>query len=148
LQHTFVGDCPADLYLDKEPDNGNVLIWVDREKGVIFDIWATFSGDEMIKMAESIEASPHDAVDFLYRPTWVPEDYEIVSEIHEAVGGDIIYRNGNEGMIVFSWSIGSESSVFGVNPEGVEVQNTFVGDCPADLYLGSVHIRASTTSAK
>jgi len=71
----------------------------------------------------------------VYHPAWVPEGYEIVSEIHEAVGGDIAYRNGNEGMIVFSWSVGSESSVFGVNPEGVGVQNTFVGDCPADLYL-------------
>lgn len=55
VQRVFVGNYPADLYLDQEKEGGNVLIWVDEEKNTIFDIWATFSIDEMIKMAESIE---------------------------------------------------------------------------------------------
>lgn len=55
VQHVFVGDIPADLYFDPKNDGGNVLVWADAEKGAIFDIWAIFGADEMIRMAESIE---------------------------------------------------------------------------------------------
>lgn len=55
LQQTYVGEYPADLYLDRNPGGGNVLIWQGEEESLFFDIWATFSGEEMIKMAESIE---------------------------------------------------------------------------------------------
>lgn len=55
-RRVFVGECPADLYLDPEDGKGNVLIWFDEGSGLFFSIWATFSEDEMIKMAESVAA--------------------------------------------------------------------------------------------
>lgn len=71
----------------------------------------------------------------VYCPAWVPEGYEVVSESHGVAGGDMIYQKGDEGIIVFSWSGEIESSVFRVDSETAEVQNTSVENCPADLYL-------------
>lgn len=55
-QRVFVGECPADLYLEPEDGKENVLIWFDEGSGLFFSIWATFSNDEMIRMAESVTA--------------------------------------------------------------------------------------------
>lgn len=71
----------------------------------------------------------------IYRPTWIPDGYEATSESHDPGYGCIIYRNGNEEMIGFTWSEDIESSVSHVYPETAEIKNTFIGDNPADLYL-------------
>ncbi len=54
IQTVHVGDAVADLYLDRREGNANTLVWSDEEKGVIFLISAHCSGEEMIKIAESI----------------------------------------------------------------------------------------------
>lgn len=51
----LVGGISADLYLDPEEGESNVLIWIDESKGVIFRISAPFGENELIRMAESIE---------------------------------------------------------------------------------------------
>ncbi len=56
VQRVVVGNHPADLYIEHNEELSNVLVWADEEKGAIFDILATLSGDEMIKIAESVEA--------------------------------------------------------------------------------------------
>lgn len=56
VKHIFVNKHPADLYLDPNPDEANVLMWMNDEVGALFSISAQFSGDEIIKMAESVEA--------------------------------------------------------------------------------------------
>lgn len=71
----------------------------------------------------------------VYRPTWVPDGYEVISESHDIAGGDIIYQSENEEIIAFSWFRDAESSVFQIESETAEIQNTFVGNCPADLYI-------------
>lgn len=58
VQRAFVKDYPADLYLDQNPEGGNILIWEDTDRTVIFDIWAALSSEEIIKIAESIEGRP------------------------------------------------------------------------------------------
>lgn len=55
VQHVFVEDRSADLYAEKDGALSSVLVWTDEETGAIFDIVAALSGDEMIKMAESVE---------------------------------------------------------------------------------------------
>ena len=55
-KHIVVNGYPADLYLDTERGKANVLVWMNDEIGAIFSILAPFSGDEIIKMAESVEA--------------------------------------------------------------------------------------------
>lgn len=78
------------------------------------------------------QSAPEDIV---YHPTWVPDGYEMTSEIHYPGGGDITYRKENEGMVGFSWSKDIKSSLFQIYPETAEIKNTFIRDCPADLYL-------------
>lgn len=51
----LVSGISADLYLDPEEGESNVLIWIDESKGVIFRISAPFGENELIRMAESIE---------------------------------------------------------------------------------------------
>ena len=56
VKHILIGGHSADLYLDPEPGTANVLMWMNDEAGALFTISASFSGDEIIKMAESVEA--------------------------------------------------------------------------------------------
>lgn len=55
VKHIFVNGHPADLYLDPDIGEANVLVWMNDEIGALFSISAQFSGDEIIKMAESVE---------------------------------------------------------------------------------------------
>lgn len=56
VKHILIDGHSADLYLDPDPGKENVLIWMNDEAGALFTISASFSGDEIIKMAESVEA--------------------------------------------------------------------------------------------
>ena len=51
-----VGSYPADLYLDQQEGNANSLIWAAEDKGLFFWISAPLTGEELIKIAESVEA--------------------------------------------------------------------------------------------
>ena len=55
VKHILIDGHSADLYLDPDPGKENVLIWMNDEAGALFTISASFSGDEIIKMAESVE---------------------------------------------------------------------------------------------
>ena len=55
IQKVTVGNLSGDLYLDHEPDAANVLIWMDDQNGIIYWLSAHLEGDEMIKVAESVE---------------------------------------------------------------------------------------------
>lgn len=50
----YVDGIPAELYLDQDEGEPNVLIWLDEAKGVVFRISAPFSDVELIRMAESV----------------------------------------------------------------------------------------------
>lgn len=56
VEHIFVNGYPADLYLEPDPGDISVLMWMNDEVGALFTISAPISGDELIKMAESVEA--------------------------------------------------------------------------------------------
>ena len=55
VKHIFVNGHPADLYLDPNLGDANVLVWMNDDIGALFSISASFSSDEIIKMAESVE---------------------------------------------------------------------------------------------
>lgn len=55
-QRVFVGDSPADLYIDQDTGDSNILIWADEDKGIMFYISAQLDSTEIIKIAESISA--------------------------------------------------------------------------------------------
>lgn len=50
-----VNGLSADLYLDGDEGDTNILIWVDDEKGLLFSITGALDGDTLIKIAESFE---------------------------------------------------------------------------------------------
>lgn len=51
----FVNSMPAELYLDRDNGEANILIWIDENTGVGFCLSASFSDIELIRMAESVE---------------------------------------------------------------------------------------------
>lgn len=51
----YVNGIPAELYLDQDEGESNILIWIDENTGAGFCIIASFSDVELIKMAESVE---------------------------------------------------------------------------------------------
>ena len=52
--HVKVGDLPADLHIDPEENASSAIVWTN-EKGNLFLIHGPLSGDELIRMAESVE---------------------------------------------------------------------------------------------
>ena len=52
----YVGNILANLYLDPHEGNPNALVWEDGDKGFFFWIHAPLTGEELIKIAESVEA--------------------------------------------------------------------------------------------
>jgi len=54
IQMVHVGKYRADFYLDQDEGENNALVWADEDRKVLFQIFAPFSGDELVKMAESI----------------------------------------------------------------------------------------------
>lgn len=53
-QSVQIGHLYADLYLDQQPDKANALVWSDR--GILFWLHGNCSGEELIRIAESINA--------------------------------------------------------------------------------------------
>ena len=56
VQAVLVSGKIADLYLEQQADKASILVWDDDEKGVFFAISAHCSVEELIKIAESVEA--------------------------------------------------------------------------------------------
>ena len=52
----MVNDTPADFYLDNDATTANGLVWESPENDLIYWIAANLSMDDMIKIAESVEA--------------------------------------------------------------------------------------------
>ena len=52
--HVKVGDLPADLHIDPEENAASCIVWTN-ENGNLLWIHGPLSGDELIKMAESVE---------------------------------------------------------------------------------------------
>lgn len=50
-----VNGITAELYLDQDEGDNNILIWVDEGSDTVFRILAPFGADDLIKMAESVE---------------------------------------------------------------------------------------------
>lgn len=53
-QQVFVGKYSADLYLDAKEGANNALLWEDTQRNALFEILAPNTGEELIKMAESV----------------------------------------------------------------------------------------------
>lgn len=54
IQNIKIGDSSADLYIDPKENAASDIVWIN-ENGTLFFIHGQLSGDELIKMAESVE---------------------------------------------------------------------------------------------
>ena len=125
-----VNGMPAELYLDHDEGEANVLIWTDEE-GAIFCVHSALSEAELIKIAESLEAFPA-----AWRPTWLPEGYEVFDETAgTSAYSHYVLNDKSIDLVVFE-SI--ESAAIYVTPnEGDIEKQVLVSGLPADLYLGA-----------
>lgn len=117
----------ADLYIDRDPEEKNVLAWTDAAGESIFWISGILSGEELVKIAESIEAVPRDVV---YRPDDVPEGYFQVSTEDLDGCSVLTYRNKEAGCLTVSYGYADLSG-----EDDVEASSVFVGKNLASLYL-------------
>ena len=60
VQIVQIGDLYTELYSDQNSDGANVLVWNDM--GAIFSLYGNCSGDELIRIAESVQEVPKQEV--------------------------------------------------------------------------------------
>lgn len=53
-QAVSINGCPGELYIFQDDTDTNNLVWVNEEMGVLFNINGTLSGDELLRIAESM----------------------------------------------------------------------------------------------
>lgn len=56
-RETEVGGHAAELYLTNDPADSNVLIWIDEERDILFEINALADADTLIALAESVKST-------------------------------------------------------------------------------------------
>ncbi|MDE6996560.1 MAG: hypothetical protein K2P04_01620, partial [Oscillospiraceae bacterium] len=69
----LVGEDQAFLFLDQEDHH---LVWVDGESGVFFWISGPFTGEELVRVAESMERREEPPPLEEYWLTWAPYGYQ------------------------------------------------------------------------
>ena len=87
----------------------------------------TYSGEEAPQLPEGVA----------YRPTWVPEGYQVLDECHNSPGHThITFENADGNQMDFICM--TEGGVLQIIPDkGDEVKETQVSGLPADLYLSA-----------
>ena len=74
--------------------------------------------------------------DIVYRPTWIPSDYQITSEFISDGPSTIKYRNESDNMVIFTYFRDSSSPVFQMHQDGIGTyKQVSVNGVPAELYL-------------
>ena len=144
-QKVQVNGLPADLYLDSEEGEANAIVWVDERNGAAFRIGGVISGEELVCMAESVEAVPRNV---RFRPSWLPEGYDETSaqdcpakEDNVPKGLDagksvLTYEDGKGGRLTITYA--QEFDITGLRPDKCEADavSVLVGEDQAFLFLG------------
>lgn len=133
-EHVAVNGAHADLYPAKTENEVDTLIWSDRGSGMIFTLSARLSAEDMIRVAESLEA-----VQPVYRPMSVPTGYQVFYEDDSPdsspSGTTIVYTHESRDRLTFRCKTVGMLQISDI--EDAEVKQVQVRDCPADLYLDS-----------
>ena len=121
----------ADLYLDHQEENRNLLVWTDEATGTFLWISAPVSEEELVRMAESVEALP-----LAYCPAWVPKGYTLRSSGAKLpVILDYAGRDGDYFTLLVMENAKSTKMEIELE-KGDTYQPVSVLGKPADLYLG------------
>ncbi len=106
IQHPFVADVQADLFLNTE-GGANAIVWTDEAKGAVFLIAAQLDEKDLVRVAESVQESA--PMGWIYRPTWFPPGSYIDTSIEAGGEGDTVYRTGNGDLLEFCYSKSGKS---------------------------------------
>jgi len=121
----------ADLYLHHQETNRNLLVWTDEATGMFLSISAPVSAEELVRMAESVEALP-----LAHCPAWVPDGYTLRSGSAKLpVILDYAGRDGDYFTLLVMESAKSTKMEIELE-KGDTYQPASVLGKPADLYLG------------
>ena len=122
---------PAELYLDQDEGEANVLLWKDEEEGALFCISSLLGETELLKIAESVETVP-----VAWHPTWLPEGYEVFDESAGTSAYSHYILDDKSIDLVVLESI--ESAAVYVTPDEGDIEKqVLLSGHPADLYLGA-----------
>lgn len=133
VQSVRVGNSSADLYIDRDEGENSALVWADTERKTLFQILAPLTGDELIKMAESVADVARSTV--VYLPSWTPDGFEVYNETYWEAEVHIAYLCGGERLAHFSYFMNDEGVDMHIVGGDPELQKVYVGKYPADLYL-------------
>lgn len=82
------------------------------------------------------KTSEENSDNIVYRPSWVPLDYQMVSESLSDDFSTIVYRNNSGKLAVFTFFKNTSSPVFQIEQDGTEIRSqVHVNGIPAELYL-------------
>lgn len=127
----FVNGKPADLYLDQDEGEHNILIWEDGE--MVYRLSAPFNETEMKKAAESVEAQ---ALSILYQPNWLPDGYRgWTVEVSKDGTWELQYIGDHARSITWNYApLSTGEELFA--DRKTDARPVLVNGSPAELYLG------------
>lgn len=140
----FVNGLSADLYLDAEEGEANVLVWVDGENGAAFRISGVFGEEELVSMAESVRATPREV---FFHPDWLPEGYcEVSAEDYpgeeegfpdglESGKRVLTYMNEQQEELTITYAAVFDAIDLRPDRREAEAVSVQVGEAPAFLFL-------------
>ena len=134
----FVGENPADLYLDRVPGNANNLVWVDRDTGILYWISGPLTGEELVRVAESMEKREEPPPLEEYQMTWTPYGYREAERSLRENRGHVLYRDEKGRQITLAYRRGSETASLQISSTlggTMEARPVTVDGAAADLYL-------------
>ena len=114
--------------------SGCTVLAVSPEARAAFVGWIreTYESWFVYRYTGEEQPIPGDAV---YAPTWVPEGYEEIVTPQVGTYVRSQYENDSSELLTVSYLKGTEKSSLNVEWEGAIVQESSVGNLPADLYL-------------
>ena len=124
-----VNGISADLYLDSEEGETNVIVWADEKNGAAFNIGGVMSGEELARMAESVRAVPRNVI---FRPSWLPEGYYETSAEDCPVKGEQVPKGLDAGKSVLTYEDGKGGRLTITYAQEFDVTDLRPGRCEAD----------------
>lgn len=91
-----------------------------------YDTWFVYH------YSDATQETPQNTI---YRPTWIPNDYEEEHELGQLNRVSVIYKNSDGNMLVFSYSYDPSSIALYVDHEYKHVEQVEIGNNYADLYM-------------
>lgn len=141
-KRVFVNGDPGDLFLAEPGGLQSELVWWDPELEALCIISASVSEEDILKMAESIEAAaPSPKV---RQPNWLPMGYRFTGGSAGSSSKERRYKNENGDEIQFVFlgpSEAEEKEKLWETVKGLEPQSVLVNGQAAELYSAADGIR-------